>query len=70
MATPFNAGEVGKPQVLFRVENLLERNLIFPSSNFYTVPAGAQRFLIAVPVTDPNTPPIDVVLNWPALLKP
>jgi Tol biopolymer transport system component len=68
IATPFQAGAVGKPQTLFRVGNLLERPFIFPSANVYTMTADAQRFLVAVPVADPTTPPISVVLNWRRLV--
>ncbi len=72
MATPFNAGEAGTPQVLFRVDNLaelLDDRLIFPSSNVYSTTLNGQRFLVAVRVRDPVAPPIHVVLNWPALMK-
>jgi Tol biopolymer transport system component len=69
MTTPFDAGEAGRPQPLFRLANRLDTPLVFPSLNLYATPPDAGRFLVAVPVADPNTPPINVVLNWPALVR-
>jgi serine/threonine protein kinase len=69
MATPFKAGEIGTPRVLFRVDNLIDPDFVFSASYPYAVAANGQRFLAAVNARDPNAPPINVILNWPALLK-
>lgn len=38
-------------------------------ANFYDVSDDGQRFIINTVAGDPMAPPINVVLNWPALLK-
>jgi len=54
---------------LFRTDTFSEVDLLgWPTSNAY-VAAGSRSFLAAVSARDPNTPPITVVLNWPALMK-
>jgi serine/threonine protein kinase/Tol biopolymer transport system component len=70
MATSFKAGEVGTPRALFRIDNLIdpEDRGIFPGSYPYAV-ANGQRFLAAISTRDPDAPPINIILNWPALLK-
>ena len=34
-----------------------------------TTPLNGQRFLVAVRVRDPSTPPIRILVNWRSLLK-
>ncbi len=74
MTCRFSAGsagvEIGTPHALFRIDNLAEIDpLMLPTVNAY-VPAGnGQRFLIAVRPPDPISPPINIVVNWPAFVK-
>jgi dipeptidyl aminopeptidase/acylaminoacyl peptidase len=70
MATSFKAGEVGTPRALFRIDSLIdpEDRGIFPGSYPYAV-ANGQRFLAAINARDPDAPPINIILNWPALLR-
>jgi eukaryotic-like serine/threonine-protein kinase len=61
--------EVGTPRALFHIENLTEIDALgFPTSNAYLAASNGQRFLVAVRTRDPNAPPINIVVNWPALL--
>jgi eukaryotic-like serine/threonine-protein kinase len=74
MAAPFAQGRtgiaVGPPHVLFKVDNLVDvERRLFPSANAYVSAADGHRFLMAVRVRDPKTPPISIVVNWPALLN-
>jgi serine/threonine protein kinase len=62
---------VGTPRTLFRIENLADTDqLAFPTSNTYVATSSGDRFLVAVRARDPNAPPINILVNWPALLKP
>lgn len=74
MATPVSPGasgvELGTPRELFSVGNLLELDqFLIPTINSYVAAPDGQRFLIAVRVSDPDVPPIRVLVNWRALLK-
>lgn len=60
-----NAGEAAAPQALFDVRVPLTGN---PFRSNYTVTRDGQRFLVNTWV-DTTPSPIDVVLNWPALLR-
>jgi hypothetical protein len=56
------------PGTLFRVDNLVELDRqVFPASNAYLV-AADDRFLVAVRAEGQNLLPIQVVLDWPALI--
>jgi Tol biopolymer transport system component/predicted Ser/Thr protein kinase len=62
--------QVGAPQVLFPVPNLVELDsLLFPSANGYVALPDGQRFLVAARAPTSTTPPIEVIANWRALLK-
>ena len=64
-----SAVDVGAPRSLFVVPNLAEVDQIaFPTANVYAAASNGQRFLVAVRVRDPNAPPINIVVNWRALL--
>ena len=74
MAVPLRTGqrgvEPGTPRPLFSVENLVEtEQRVMPTSNSYAATVNGQRFLIAVRVRDPRTPPIRILVNWRSLLK-
>ena len=62
---------VGTPRPLFRIENLAEedRSLSFATRNDYVTASNGQRLLAAIRVTDPNAPPITVVVNCLAVLN-
>jgi serine/threonine protein kinase len=74
MATRVSARRTGvdvdNPRVLFQIKNLVELDpLVFPSANAYVSASNGRRFLVAVSVRDPNAPPINIVVNWRALLN-
>jgi hypothetical protein len=62
--------ELGAAQPLFAVDDLihLDRQLV-PTANTYVATADCQRFLVATRAPDPQTSPITIVVNWPALLS-
>ena len=57
--------QAGTPKLLFQAQ------MIPPSfwRNIYVVSPDGQRFLLLEPATGGKSSPINVVLNWPALLK-
>jgi hypothetical protein len=74
MAVPFSAGrpgvELGTPRPLFEIQNLVEtEQRVMPTTNSYAAAFNGQRFLIAVRVRDPSTPPVRILVNWRSLLK-
>ena len=74
IVTPLSAGqpgvELGTPRPLFSIENLVEtEQRVMPTSNSYAAAFNAQRFLVAVRVRDPSTPPIRILVNWRSLLN-
>jgi Tol biopolymer transport system component len=74
IVVPINGGdpgvEVGSPRPLFVIENLVEtEQRVMPTSNSYAATLNGQRFLVAVRVRDPSTPPIRILVNWRSLLK-
>src|SRR5262249_39756609 len=74
-AVTFHAGspgvEVGAPPRLFPIEEPLDidRASLGTENTFAATPNG-RRFLAAVRAPDSATPPIKVLVNWPALLHP
>jgi len=63
-------GEPAAPRALFAVPNVAEVDqLAFPTANVYLAASNGQRFLFAVRTRDPNAPPINIVVNWPALVS-
>jgi Tol biopolymer transport system component len=66
-----NSATVGIPRALFRIEHLAEedRSLFFATRNDYVAVSNGQRFLACVRASDPNAPPITVVVNWRALMS-
>ena len=74
MAAPFTEGQtgvnVGSPQALFPIPNLAETDrLVYPTANTFVATSNGQRFLVAVRGSHPNAPPINIVVNWRALLN-
>ena len=73
LAAPFQGGadriELGAPERLFRLDDLIhfDRRLV-PTANYYVAAADCQRFLMATRAPDPQTAPISIVVNWPALM--
>jgi eukaryotic-like serine/threonine-protein kinase len=62
--------DVGTPRPLFPIENLADIDQFnFPTSNAYLAASNGERFLVAVRAPDPNAPPINIVVNWRALLR-
>ena len=74
-AVTFHAGsdgvEIGAPQVRFPIEDLLDvdRASLGTENTFAAHPDG-RRFLAAVRAPDAATPPVRLLVNWPALLRP
>jgi serine/threonine protein kinase/Tol biopolymer transport system component len=61
---------LGPPRDLFDASAFIETTpLVTPSANAYTAAAEGHDFVAAVRVNDPKTPPIQLVLNWRALLS-
>jgi serine/threonine protein kinase len=66
MAVPVTAGEFQKssPMALFHIS---VPDLI--GSGDYTISPDGKRIVVNTFISDPVIPPIDVVVNWPVLLK-
>jgi Tol biopolymer transport system component len=64
-----NGLEVGEPQTLFGAPRLVDNGtgILFPSP-VYAVAADG-RLLLATRAPDPDVPPVQVVVNWPDLMK-
>lgn len=74
MAAPFADGQtganVGSPRALFSIPDIAEYDkLLYPTANSFVAAANGQRFLVAVREPDPDAPPINIVVNWRALLN-
>ncbi len=62
--------DVAAPRPLFPIENIADVDQFnFPTSNAYLAASNGERFLVAVRAPDPNAPPINIVVNWRALLR-
>jgi len=70
MATPVTTGtnfDAGAPAALFQTA---PRQPVLVYDLFvYDVSRDGQRFLINIPVRQPDTQPMSVILNWPAKLS-
>ena len=65
VAVPFNNGSPAAPEVLFRVNGLLDIDrFVMPTANVYVPTSNGQRFLVAERAHDPNVQPIKIVVNW------
>jgi eukaryotic-like serine/threonine-protein kinase len=64
-----SALDVGTPRALFETHMLGATRIIMGFRNQYDVAPDGQRFLLNVPVWEESSSPINVVLNWPSLLK-
>jgi dipeptidyl aminopeptidase/acylaminoacyl peptidase len=74
MTAPIAEGQagvnVGSPQALFPIRNLVEVDWsVYPTANVFVAASNGQRFLVAVKGSDRNAPPINIVVNWRALLN-
>jgi Tol biopolymer transport system component len=74
MAAPLSDGQsgenVGSPRALFPIPNIAESDwLLYPTANTFVAASNGQRFLVAVRRPDPDAPPINIVVNWRALLN-
>jgi len=70
----FHAGpdniDVGAPQMLFPIEDLLDIDRAsLGTENTFAATSDGRRFLAAVRAPDSATPPIKILVNWPALLR-
>jgi hypothetical protein len=55
---------------LFPIPNVAEWDwFLYPTANAYVAASNGQRFLVAVREPDPKAPPINIVVNWRALLN-
>jgi serine/threonine protein kinase/Tol biopolymer transport system component len=74
MAAPFTDGQtgmnIGSPRALFPIRNVAESDrLLYPTANTFVTASNGQRFLVAVRGPRPDAPPINIVVNWHALLN-
>jgi hypothetical protein len=74
MAAPSTDGQagvsLGSPRALFPIPAIAESDkLLYPTANVFVASSNGQRFLVAVRGPDPNAPPINIVVNWRALLN-
>ena len=67
ITTSSSALDVGPPAELFRIERPADVSGR-PDASLYAVDATGRRFLIAVRAPASSAPPIQVIVNWPALL--
>lgn len=68
VTTTARGPEVGPPAELFQIDRPAEVSGR-PEASLYRVDATGQRFLIAVRAPASSAPPIQVIVNWPALLE-
>jgi hypothetical protein len=62
---PFDGGVAGTPELLFRVDHLLDIDrFVMPTANVYVPTGDGKRFLVAERTHDPNLPPIKIIVNW------
>jgi serine/threonine protein kinase/Tol biopolymer transport system component len=65
VAVPFDGGVAGTPELLFRVDHLLDIDrFVMPTANVYVPTGDGKRFLVAERTHDPNLPPIKIIVNW------
>jgi eukaryotic-like serine/threonine-protein kinase len=74
MAVPFSRNESGfhngAPRLVLPVKDIVEPDrLRFPTLDRYSVDSRGKRFLIATRAFQTNTPPINIVVNWPLLMQ-
>jgi Tol biopolymer transport system component len=61
--------DAGPPTILFNVPRLQFGATGIFSEWQYAPSADGQRFLVRVPVSETNSPPVTVVLNWPSGIR-
>jgi eukaryotic-like serine/threonine-protein kinase len=68
---PGSAGvDIGPPQVLFSIDDLLDVDRAsMGTENTFAATSDGRRFLAAVHAPDSESPPLKVLVNWPALLR-
>jgi len=65
-----NSFRTGAPQALALLKDIVEPDrLRFPTLNRYAVDSHGGRFLVATRSPQTNAPPINIVVNWPALMQ-
>ena len=57
----------GEPRPLFRIGGT---RFVGPYASRYDIDASGQRFLVLAPLGDPQTLPLNVVVNWARTLQP
>ncbi|HEU4521896.1 MAG TPA: hypothetical protein VFT12_07830, partial [Thermoanaerobaculia bacterium] len=70
MSARFDGSRVHPPQSLFPITNLVDFDkFLWPAAYPYAVAANGRRFLAAVSEPDTEAPPVQVIVNWPAMLR-
>jgi Tol biopolymer transport system component len=74
MTATFAGGQagvyLGSPRALFPLPMIAESDkLLYPTANAFVAVSNGQRFLVALRGPRPDAPPINIVVNWPALLN-
>ena len=61
---------LGAPRELFDASSFIDTTpLVTPTANAYAAAVDGRRFLAAVRADDPAAPPIQLIVNWRALLR-
>jgi WD40 repeat protein len=73
-AVPFRGSaeriDLGDRQALFTIDDVVQFDRrLAPTANYYAATADCRRFLVATKAPDLQPPPINIVVNWPALLE-
>ena len=62
--------DLGDRQPLFVVHDVVQFDrTLAPTANYYAATADCRRFLVATKAPGPDVAPINIVVNWPALLE-
>jgi serine/threonine protein kinase/Tol biopolymer transport system component len=73
-SVPFSPSEsdfrTGAPRAVALLKDIVEPDrLRFPTLNRYVVDPNGGRFLVATRAPQVNAPPINIIVNWPALMQ-
>jgi serine/threonine protein kinase len=74
VSIPFSSGEskfrIGVPRTVALLKDIVEHDTLrWPTLDRYAVDSSRERFLVATRASQTNAPPINIVVNWPALMQ-
>ncbi len=62
--------DLGDRQPLFAIPDVVQFDrTLAPTANYYAATLDCRRFLVATKPANPEVAPINIVVNWPALLQ-